>query len=175
MLLFRSDPLGGTRELLPCGLLGGDLVELFRKSNSKYYWYDFTVRGERYRGQPKRPTKGERKRLLLSNSLPQSRAATRSTNSRPRFVNARSISFNGWKRTARVRQPPLLQKRVAIVGSENNRRNAHGPNMRESTLAKAWCTGSGCERGKLPGCHANLSSTVHATTSEASFSRKPEI
>ena len=49
MLLFRADPFGGTHEPLPCGLLGGVLVELFRKSNSKYYWYDFTVRGERYR------------------------------------------------------------------------------------------------------------------------------
>jgi integrase len=53
MLLFRSDPFGGTHELLPCGLLGGDLVKLFRKNNSKYYWYDFTVRGERYRGSTK--------------------------------------------------------------------------------------------------------------------------
>lgn len=50
MLLFRSDPFGGTHELLPCGLLGGDLVELFKKTKSKYYWYDFTVRGGRYRG-----------------------------------------------------------------------------------------------------------------------------
>src|ERR1700738_3495819 len=46
-------PLGGTHELLPCGLLGGDLVKLFKKSKSKYYWYDFTVRGERYRGSTK--------------------------------------------------------------------------------------------------------------------------
>ena len=53
MLLFRSDPFGGTHELLPCGLLGGDLVKLFRKSKSKYYWYDFTVRDERYRGSTK--------------------------------------------------------------------------------------------------------------------------
>lgn len=50
MLLFRADPFGGTHELLPCGLLGGDLVEPFRKNKSKYYWYDFTARGERYRG-----------------------------------------------------------------------------------------------------------------------------
>jgi hypothetical protein len=28
-------------------------VELFRKSKSKYYWYDFTVRGMRYRGSTK--------------------------------------------------------------------------------------------------------------------------
>ncbi len=53
MLLFRSDPCGGTHELLPCGLLGGVLVELFRKNKSKYFWYDFTVRGERYRGSTK--------------------------------------------------------------------------------------------------------------------------
>jgi hypothetical protein len=25
-------------------------VKLFRKSKSKFYWYDFTVRGQRYRG-----------------------------------------------------------------------------------------------------------------------------
>jgi hypothetical protein len=46
-------PFGGTHELLPCGLLGGDLVELFRKNQSKYYWYDFTVRGKRCRGSTK--------------------------------------------------------------------------------------------------------------------------
>jgi integrase len=28
-------------------------VDLFRKPNSKYYWYDFTVRGERFRGSTK--------------------------------------------------------------------------------------------------------------------------
>src|SRR5262252_5994901 len=26
------------------------LVKLFRKPNSRFYWYDFTVRGRRYRG-----------------------------------------------------------------------------------------------------------------------------
>jgi hypothetical protein len=26
------------------------LVKLFRKAKSKFYWYDFTVRGHRYRG-----------------------------------------------------------------------------------------------------------------------------
>ncbi len=28
-------------------------MELFRKNKSKYYWYDFTVRGQRYRGSTK--------------------------------------------------------------------------------------------------------------------------
>ena len=26
------------------------LVQLFRRPKSKFYWYDFTVRGHRYRG-----------------------------------------------------------------------------------------------------------------------------
>ena len=52
-MLFRADPFGRTHELLPCKLLGGDLVKLFRKNKSKYYWYDFTVPGERYRGSTK--------------------------------------------------------------------------------------------------------------------------
>ena len=28
-------------------------MELLKKKNSKFYWYDFTVRGERYRGSTK--------------------------------------------------------------------------------------------------------------------------
>jgi hypothetical protein len=53
MLLFRSVLFGGTNELLPCGLLGGNLVKLFKKNKSKYFWYDITVRDERYRGSSK--------------------------------------------------------------------------------------------------------------------------
>jgi len=57
MVLFRPDQFGGTYELLPCGLLGGELMELFRKRKSKFYWYDFTVRGQRYRGSTKETNK----------------------------------------------------------------------------------------------------------------------
>jgi hypothetical protein len=39
-----------THELLPCGLQWRKLVKLFRKKNSKFFWFDFAVRGERYRG-----------------------------------------------------------------------------------------------------------------------------
>jgi hypothetical protein len=43
-----------TREYLPCGPQGREnRVELFRKSNSKFWWYDFTVRGKRYRASTK--------------------------------------------------------------------------------------------------------------------------
>src|SRR5882724_9950495 len=39
-----------THELLPCGLQWKRLVKLFKKPKSKFYWYDFTVCGQRYRG-----------------------------------------------------------------------------------------------------------------------------
>ncbi len=36
-----------------CGLQWRKLVKLFKKSKSHFYWYDFTVRGQRYRGSTK--------------------------------------------------------------------------------------------------------------------------
>ena len=42
-----------TRDVLPCGLPGGDLVDVFLKAKSKFFWYDFMVRGERFRGSTK--------------------------------------------------------------------------------------------------------------------------
>src|SRR5439155_4331854 len=36
--------------VLPGGLQWRKLVKRFRKPKSKYYWYDFMVRGQRYRG-----------------------------------------------------------------------------------------------------------------------------
>src|ERR1019366_1047027 len=39
-----------THESLPCGLQWRKLVKLFKKPKSKFYWYDFMVRGHRYRG-----------------------------------------------------------------------------------------------------------------------------
>src|SRR6266567_2210522 len=48
---------GRTRERLPCGLQWRKLVELFRKKDSKFYWYDFKVRGKRYRRSTKETNK----------------------------------------------------------------------------------------------------------------------
>lgn len=53
MWLFFSSTSRRTHELLPCGLQWRKLVKLFKKKTSKFYWYDFTVRGERYRGSTK--------------------------------------------------------------------------------------------------------------------------
>src|SRR6266568_8967513 len=45
-----------TCELLPCGQQWRKLVKLFRRPKSKFYWYDFTVRGRRYRGSTQETT-----------------------------------------------------------------------------------------------------------------------
>src|SRR5260370_6957079 len=50
MWLFFSITFGRTHELLPCGLQWRKLVKLFKKKKSQFYWDDFTVRGERFRG-----------------------------------------------------------------------------------------------------------------------------
>src|SRR5215469_14661629 len=50
MWLFFLNSSGRAHELLPCGLQWRTLVKLFKKKKSQFYWYDFTVRGERFRG-----------------------------------------------------------------------------------------------------------------------------
>jgi integrase len=50
MSLFLPSTSARTRELLPCGLQWRTLGRLFKKTRSQFYWYDFTVRGERFRG-----------------------------------------------------------------------------------------------------------------------------
>ena len=52
-LLMAADGRWETCELLPCGLQGSESVDLFLKPKSPFFWYDFTVRGERYRGPTK--------------------------------------------------------------------------------------------------------------------------
>src|SRR5215469_13171529 len=53
MSMFFLSTSRRTHECLPCGLQWRKLVELLRKKNSKFFWYDFTVRGQRYRGSTK--------------------------------------------------------------------------------------------------------------------------
>jgi integrase len=101
MLLFRSDPFSGTHELLPCGLLGGDLVKLFRKNKSKYYWYDFTVRSERYRGSTKETNKTRAQKaaaLKLAAAIKGSDPLDR----KPPMLREYSKDFLQWVETGRL-------------------------------------------------------------------------
>ncbi|MDR5729211.1 MAG: tyrosine-type recombinase/integrase [Terriglobia bacterium] len=101
MLLFRSDPFGGTHELLPCGLLGGDLVKLFRKNKSKYYWYDFTVRGERYRGSTKE-TNETRAQKAAALKLAAAIKGSDPLDRKPPTVGEYSKDFLQWVETGRL-------------------------------------------------------------------------
>ena len=101
MLLFRSDPFGGTHELLPCGLLGGDLVELFRKNKSKYYWYDFTVRGERYRGSTKE-TNETRAQKAAALKLAATIKGSDPLDRKPPTLREYSKDFLQWVETGRL-------------------------------------------------------------------------
>src|ERR1700740_2835321 len=49
-------PMENTRAP-PCGLQWRKLVELFRKNDSRFYWYDLKIRGKRYRGSTKETNK----------------------------------------------------------------------------------------------------------------------
>src|ERR1039458_3528464 len=101
MLLFRADPFGGTHELLPCGLLGGDLVKLFRKNKSKYYWYDFTVRGERYRGSTKE-TNETRAQKAASLKLAATIKGSDPLDRKPPTLREYANDFLQWAETGRL-------------------------------------------------------------------------
>ena len=101
MLLFRSDPFDGTHELLPCGLLGGDLVKLFRKSKSKYYWYDFTVRDERYRGSTKE-TNETRAQKAASLKLAAAIKGSDPLDRKPPTLRQHANDFLRWVETGRL-------------------------------------------------------------------------
>ena len=101
MLLFCSDPIGGTHELLPCGLLRGDLVKLFNKNNSKYYWYDFTVRGERYRGSTKE-TNETRAQKAAALKLAAAVKGSNPLDRKPPTLREYSKNFLQWVETGRL-------------------------------------------------------------------------
>src|SRR5260370_25851323 len=129
MLLFRADPFGGTHELLPCGLLGGDLVKLFRKNKSKYYWYDFTVRGERYRGSTEE-TNETRAQKAAALKLAAAIKGSDPLDRKPPTLREYSRDFLEWLRTGRLEsntrryyrngwrllgQPKVAAKRMYLI------------------------------------------------------------
>jgi hypothetical protein len=113
MFEFFSITSRGTHECLPCGLQWRKLVELLRKKNSKFYWYDFTVRGQRYRGSTKEtniPRAGKIAALKLTQAIeghdPLDKKAPTLREFSSRFVE--------WVKTARlelstdIRNVPML-------------------------------------------------------------------
>jgi hypothetical protein len=77
-------------------------VKLFKKTNSRFYWYDFTVRGCRYRGSTQE-TKSVRALQVASLKLA---SAMENTDPLPS-------------------KPPVLGKNVLIVSGPALRARAH--------------------------------------------------
>ena len=89
-------------------------MELLRKKDSKFYWYDFTVRGQRYRGSTKETNiarAGKIAALKLSQAIegsdPLDRKAPTLLEFSPRFVewvkdarlerDTQRYYLNGWR------------------------------------------------------------------------------
>jgi len=74
-------------------------VELFRKKDSRFYWYDFKVRGKRYRGSTKETNKkraGRIAALRFSQAIEGTGLLDRKTPS----LEELSTRFLGWVESA---------------------------------------------------------------------------
>ncbi|MGA8672703.1 MAG: hypothetical protein WB679_22700, partial [Terracidiphilus sp.] len=72
-------------------------MELFRKNKSKYYWYDFTVRGARLRGSTKETNETRAQKVAALKLAATIKGIDPLDRKPPRFGKTRRISFNGWK------------------------------------------------------------------------------
>ena len=63
MLPFCWNLSDRIRECLPCGPTWRNRVELLKKQNSKFWWYDFTVRGKRFRGSTKETNESRARKI----------------------------------------------------------------------------------------------------------------
>jgi site-specific recombinase XerD len=79
------------------------LVKLFRKPKSKYYWYDFTVRGRRYRGSTQE-TKATRATKVASLKLAEVMEGTDPLCTKPFVLDELSQRFFVWAHDARLEE-----------------------------------------------------------------------
>jgi integrase len=79
------------------------LVKLFRKPNSKFYWYDFTVRGRRYRGSTQE-TKSARATKAASLKLASVIEGTDPLPSKPSVLSEFAERFDTWVEDGRLEE-----------------------------------------------------------------------
>ena len=91
------------RELLPCGLQWRRLVKIFKKPKSRFYWFDFTVRGQRYRGSTGE-TKAVRATKVGSMKLAQAVEHGDLFPARSRGLGEFSVRFLSWLDEARLEE-----------------------------------------------------------------------
>ena len=76
-------------------------MKLFRKQRSKFYWYDFTVRGKRYRGSTQE-TKLSRAGKIAGLKLAAALQGTDPLDRKPPTLREFSSRFLEWVKTARL-------------------------------------------------------------------------
>jgi hypothetical protein len=76
-------------------------VKLFRKPKSKFYWYDFTVRGHRYRGSAQE-TRADRASKVADLTLAQIVEGTDPLPNKPIPLDGFSTRFLAWIADARL-------------------------------------------------------------------------
>ena len=140
-------------------------MELLRKKNSKFYWYDFTVRGHRYRGSTKETNinrAGKIAALKLAKAIegigidPLDRKAPTLLTFASRFVewietarlepDSRRYYMNGW-RLLQITSLPKMQldqitadfvEALRFPGSPSNGNNALRTLRRMFSKAREW-------------------------------------
>jgi hypothetical protein len=80
---------------------GGKLVKLFRKPKSKFYWYDFTVRGSRHRGSTQE-TKSVRALQVASLKLASVMESTDPLPTKPPVLQEFADRFLDWVNNSRL-------------------------------------------------------------------------
>jgi hypothetical protein len=78
-------------------------VKLFRKPNSKFYWYDFTVRGSRHRGSTQE-TKSVRALQVASLKLASVMESTDPLPTKPVVLREFSDRFLDWVNNSRLEE-----------------------------------------------------------------------
>ena len=76
-------------------------MKLFTKPKSKFYWYDFTVRGQRYRGSTQE-TKAVKTSKIAGLKLAQVVEGTDPLPNRPTRLDEFSTRFLAWVADARL-------------------------------------------------------------------------
>ena len=79
------------------------LVKLFRKLKSKFYWYDFTVRGHRYRGSTQE-TRSVRALQIASLKLASVIERTDPLPTKPAVLQEFANRFLGWVNDSRLEE-----------------------------------------------------------------------
>ena len=102
-----------TRDVLPCGLPGGDLVDVFLKAKSKFFWYDFMVRGERFRGSTKKTDQNRAEKIAALKLAEAIRGSDPLRGKLPTLVSTPKNSLNGLRMGVWNRTPPLLPQWLA--------------------------------------------------------------